>query len=85
MAPAKRRRTPAQEQRFVIAKLDDSTVLAGWCVPIKDRRLASKIGKFKPTTRKIVELSPAFATSGESDFVAMIGGNLSVRLVRSTR
>jgi hypothetical protein len=82
MAPAKRRRASVSRQQFVVAKLDDRTVLAGWCVPIKDKKLAKRVGNFNPTTRGVVKLSSAFATNGEQEFASLIGGNLGANLVK---
>jgi hypothetical protein len=71
----KRRTTKAGKQRFVVARLDKNTVLAGWCVAIDDAKLAAKVGAFVPT-RGVTALATTFVAAGETAFVQMMGGNL---------
>ena len=80
MAKATRRRS-SPKQHFVIAKLNDSTVLAGWCVPIQDKRLATHVGVLRSSPRKIVKLTTAFAANGEKAFTAALGTHVGVHLI----
>jgi len=77
MAKATRRRN-SPKQYFVIAKLNDSTVLAGWCVPIKDKQLALHVGTLKPIPGKIAKLASAFAANGEKAFTAALGTHVGI-------
>jgi hypothetical protein len=72
MAKAKRQRR-SKKQHFVIAKLDDTTVLAGWCVPIKDKKLAERLAALAPDPRKIVKLSSAVAVMSDQEYLAALG------------
>jgi hypothetical protein len=77
MAKATRRRS-SPKQHFVIAKLNDSTVLAGWCVPIKDKQLAMRVESLRASPRKIAKLASAFAANGEKAFATALGTHVGI-------
>jgi len=73
----KRPKTKTSKQRFVVARVDKNTVIAGWCVAINDPKLAARVGAFVPARGDEVKaLSTSFVAAGETAFVTMMGGNL---------
>ena len=77
MAKAKRKKKPSKQQ-FVVAKLNDDTVIAGWCLSIKNKKLAKRVGEMRSSGRDVVKLPVAFATVGEEKFANALGVFISI-------
>lgn len=78
---ARRRRVKPCGEHFVIAQLDNKTVLAGWCITIPSAKLAQRVRKFVPPPGSdIIALPYAFTSCGEQPFALLLGGTLQGRL-----